>query len=272
MMAEDRRMKAEGGRQKDEDPSSFILHPSSFLADLHVHTVLSPCAEVEMIPPLIVRQALARGLNLIAVTDHNAASNCAAVMQAAQDTGLAVLPGMEVQTVEEIHTLCLFDTIEQALTWQGIVFDHLPDLANAEDVFGAQYVVDAEGEYIRTETRLLQTATDLPLEEVLRRVKTLGGLSIPAHVDRPSYSLLANLGFVPPGLAAPALEIFRLTDPAAARARWPDLAPYPLIRSGDAHRLSEITPALRLTLAAPTIAELALALAGRDGRGFTLQV
>ena len=127
-----------------------------------------------MIPPLIVRQALARGLNLIAVTDHNAAANCAAVMQAAQDTGLAVLPGMEVQTVEEVHTLCLFDTIEQALTWQGIVFDHLPDLANAEDVFGAQYVVDAEGEYIRTETRLLQTATDLPLEEVLRRVKALG--------------------------------------------------------------------------------------------------
>ena len=88
-----------------EGPSSFIPHPSSFAprpftADLHVHTVLSPCAEVEMIPPLIVRQALARGLNLIAVTDHNAAANCAAVMQAAQDTGLAVLPGMEVQTAE----------------------------------------------------------------------------------------------------------------------------------------------------------------------------
>ena len=223
-----------------------------------------------MIPPLIVRQALARGLNLIAVTDHNAAANCAAVMQAAQGTGLAVLPGMEVQTAEEIHALCLFDTIEQALTWQGTVFDHLPDQANAEDLFGAQYVVDAEGEYLRTETRLLQTATDLPLEEILRRVKALGGLAIPAHVDRPSFSLLANLGFVPTGLDAPALEIFRLTDPAAAIARWPDLAPYPLIRSGDAHRLSDITPALKLTLAAPTIAELALALTGANGRSFAL--
>jgi hypothetical protein len=252
----------------DTRHSSWVLR--QFTADLHVHTVLSPCAEVEMIPPLIVRQALARGLNLIAVTDHNAAANCAAVMQAAQDTGLAVLPGMEVQTAEEIHVLCLFDTIEQALTWQGVVFDHLPDQANAEDLFGAQYIVDAAGEYIRTETRLLQTATDLPLEEILRRVSALGGLAIPAHVDRPSYSLLANLGFVPPGLDAPAFEIFRLTDPAAAQARWPDLIPYPLIRSGDAHRLSEITPALRLTLTAPTIAELALALSGRDGRSFTL--
>ena len=223
-----------------------------------------------MIPPLIVRQALKLGLQLIAVTDHNSAANCAAVIQAAQGTGLAVLPGMEVQTAEEIHVICLFDTVEQALTWQGTVFDHLPDQANAEDLFGAQYVVDAEGEYLRTETRLLQTATDLPLEEILRRVKALGGLAIPAHVDRPSYSLLANLGFVPAGLDAPALEIFRLTDPAAAIARWPDLAPYPLIRSGDAHRLNEITPALKLTLAAPTVAELALALAGSNGRSFSL--
>ena len=146
---------------------------------------------------------------------------------------------MEVQTVEEVHTLCLFDTLEQALTWQGIVFDHLPDQANAEDVFGAQYVVDAEGEYIRTETRLLQTATDLPLEEVLRRVKALGGLAIPAHVDRPSYSLLANLGFVPPGLAAPALEIFRLTDPAVAGgplAGSGALSPHPQRRRAPAER------------------------------------
>ncbi len=270
-------MKSEGRRTKGEGegPSSFIPHPSSlalrpFIADLHVHTVLSPCAEVEMIPPLIVRQALARGLNLIAVTDHNAAANCAAVIQAAQDTGLTVLPGMEVQTLEEVHTLCLFDTVEQALTWQGMIFDHLPAQVNAEDVFGAQYVVDAEGEYIRTETRLLQTSTDLSLEEVLRRVKALGGLAIPAHVDRPSFSLLVNLGFVPPGLDAPALEIFRLTDPAAAVVRWPDLAPYPLIRSGDAHRLNDITPALKLTLAAPTVAELTLALSKTHGRSFTL--
>jgi PHP family Zn ribbon phosphoesterase len=260
----------------DDGKSSQTGHcPSStvhrqFTADLHLHTVLSPCAEVEMIPPLIVRRALELGLNLIAVTDHNSAANCAAVMQAAQGTGLAVLPGMEVQTAEEVHVVCLFDTVEQALTWQGTVFDHLPDQANPEDVLGAQYVVDAEGEYIRTETRLLSTSSDLSLEEVLRRVKALGGLPIPAHVDRPTFSLLANLGFVPAGLDAPALEIFRLTDPAVAKARWPDLAPYPLIRSGDAHRLSEITPALRLRMATPAIAELALALAGQDGRNFSL--
>ena len=242
------------------------------IADLHLHTVLSPCAEVEMIPPLIVRRALAQGLGLIAVTDHNAAANCAAVIEAAQGTGLAVLPGMEVQTAEEVHILCFFDTVEQALTWQGIVFDHLPDLPNAEEVLGAQFVVDAEGNYIRTEDRLLLTSTDLLLDEVISRVKALGGLPIPAHIDRPSFSLIANLGFVPPGLDVPALELFRLTDPDVARARWPDITAYPLIRSGDAHRLSEITAGLNLTLAAPTVAELALALARQGGRDFSLEL
>ncbi len=223
-----------------------------------------------MIPPLIVQQALAVGLSLIAITDHNAAANCAAVIAAAQGTGLAVLPGMEVQTAEEVHAVCLFDTVEQALTWQGTVFDHLPDQPNAEDFFGAQYVVDATGEYLRTETRMLATSTDLPLTDVVRRVNLLGGIVIPAHVDRPAFSLLANLGFVPPDLAVPALELFRLTDPARARATWPELAVFPLIRSGDAHRLSEITPALRLSLAEPTVAEIALALAQRAGRSFSI--
>lgn len=217
-----------------------------------------------MIPPLIVQRALELGLGLIAVTDHNAAANCAAVIQAAAGTGLTVLPGMETQTAEEVHVLCLFDTVEQALTWQGIVFDHLPDLPNLEDTLGAQFVVDATGAYVRTEGRLLATSTDLPLDEVIRRVKALGGLAIPAHIDRPMFSLLANLGFVPPALDAPALEIFRLTDPAALRDRHPELRRWPLIRSSDAHRLSDMRCSIELDLPVPTTAGLAAAL--QNGR------
>ena len=136
------------------------MHP--ILADLHVHTVLSPCAEIEMIPPLIVRRALELNLGLIAVTDHNAAGNCAAVMGAAEGTGLRVLPGMEVQTREDIHVLCLFESLQQALAWQGIVFDHLPDQPNPAESSGRQLVVDATGEYLRTEPRLLLTAPTWP--------------------------------------------------------------------------------------------------------------
>jgi PHP family Zn ribbon phosphoesterase len=261
-----------GFRISDFGNSQFEIRNPTFeiLADLHVHTVLSPCAEVEMIPPLIVRRARELGLGLIAITDHNAATNCEAVMRAAEGSGLAVLPGMEVQTSEEVHVVCLFDTLEQALTWQGIVFNHLPDLPNPEETFGAQFVVDANGDYIRTETRLLITSTDLTLNDVVQRVRQLGGLAIPAHVDRPMASLLVNLGFVPPGLDVPALELFRLTKPAEAIAQWPELAHWPLIRAGDAHQLSEITPALRLHINEPTLAELSLAFAHKDGRSFTL--
>ncbi len=209
-------------------------------ADLHLHTVLSACAEVEMVPPLIVRRALELGLNLLAVTDHNAAANCAAVMQAAEGTGLIVVPGMEVQTAEEVHMLCLFETLEQALTWQGIVFDHLPDLPNNEDAFGGQYVVDREGDYVRTEGRLLATSCDLAVEEAARRVTALGGLPIPAHIDRDMFSLIANLGFVPRDLPVPALELFRLTQPQQLIATHPEIAAYPLVRDSDAHQLSDM--------------------------------
>ncbi len=238
----------------------------TILADLHLHTVLSACAEVEMIPPLIVRRALELGLRLIAVTDHNAAANCAAVMQAAEGTGLVVLPGMEVQTAEEVHMLCLFETLEQALTWQGTVFDHLPDLPNDEDHFGAQYVVDREGDYIHTEQHLLATSTDLTIEDAARRVTALGGLSIPAHIDREMFSLLANLGFVPPDLPVAALELFRLTQPQQLAAQHPEILRYPLVRDSDAHQLSSMTVGIAFEAEVASFRALRTALEARSVR------
>jgi len=230
--------------------------------DLHLHTVVSPCAEVEMIPPLIVRQALALGLGLIAVTDHNTAENAGAVVAAARGTCLAVLPGMEVQTREEAHILCLFDTVDQALCWQEVVYAHLPDLENREEFFGAQFVVDETGEYLRTNRRLLLTSTTLAVEEVVGRVAGLGGLTIAAHVDRRAYSLVTSLGFIPPGLGLAAVEVTRpdiIMDERLIGRR-------PLIVSGDAHRLNEMRASTLFRVREPTIAELALAFRGEAGR------
>jgi hypothetical protein len=241
------------------------------LADLHVHTVLSPCAEVEMIPPLIVRRARELGLELIAITDHNAASNAAAVAEAAAGTGLTVLPGMEVQTREEVHLLCLFDTIEQVLAWQDTVFAALPKRRNDQTFFGEQYVVDATGEYLYTEERLLLVSTSLPVEGVVAGVLALGGIVVPAHVDRPSFSLVANLGFVPPGLEIAGLELSRHADPAEVARHFPQTAGYGLIVDGDAHCLEELTARTTFKVEEPTVAELALALAGRDGRRVEIQ-
>ena len=176
-------------------------------ADLHVHTVLSPCAEVEMIPPLIVERALDAGLDLIAITDHNASANAAAVIDAARGTGLRVLPGIELQTREEVHLLCLFDTLPQLVIWQRQVDDALPSLLNRAETLGEQFVVDAAGDFVRRETRLLLVSANMVLENAVARVNALGGIASPAHIDRPANGLIALLGFVPPRLSVAALEI-----------------------------------------------------------------
>lgn len=236
------------------------------LADLHLHTVLSPCAEVEMIPPLIVQRARELGLELIAVTDHNAAHNVEAVIAAAAGANIAVLPGMEVQSREEVHLVALFDTPDQVQRWQAQLWAALPDRENNEAFFGAQYVVDSEGEYRATENRLLSVSAALSVDDIVSGVRALGGIVIPAHVDRPSYSLIANLGFVPPGLAIAGLELSRRASVQEVESRLPQTRGYGKLVSGDAHRLDEMTARTMFKIAAPTVAEIALALAGRDER------
>lgn len=235
-------------------------------ADLHVHTVLSPCGEVEMIPPLIILQARKTGLDVLAITDHNSAENVAAVIEAAEGSGITVIPGMEVQTREEIHIICLFDTLQQVYRWQEVVYAHLPDQKNPDDVFGPQFVVDATGEFIRYNERLLLTSTSLSVEQAVEEVTREGGMCIAAHVDRPSYSLLSVLGFIPPGLDLAAVEVSPRTTPEEAWSRFPQLTNYPIVVSGDAHRLSEIIARTIFVVEDPSIAELRLALGKRHGR------
>ena len=231
-----------------------------YLTELHLHTVASPCAELEMLPPLIIERAVELGVELLAVTDHNCAENVQAVIDAAQGTGLWVLPGMEVQTREEAHLVTLFDTVEQALAWQRVVYEHLPPLANEPDLFGSQLVVDADGEFLRYNERLLLTSTDLSVEQVVAGVHDLGGLAIASHIDRQAFSLLGNLGFIPPGLPLDAVELSRHVEPMAWLARYGKGITWPVVRSSDAHRLSEMRPAMRLLLKAPTIAGIRRAL------------
>jgi len=238
----------------------------TYTAELHSHTVLSPCAEVEMIPPLIVQTAIEKGINLLAVTDHNASANVIAVQKAAQDTGLIVLPGMELQTREEVHLLCLFDTLEQLAAWQSLVNEHLPPLENDIEYFGEQFVVDAEGDFVRRETRLLLTSADLSLEEAIGAVNSIEGLAIPAHIDRKANGLLEILGFVPANITIEALEISRHISIDMAPLRYPQIRGYPLVRDGDAHRLNEFLGVNEFLIESPTVTELRLALRHENGR------
>lgn len=235
-------------------------------ADLHLHTVASACAEPEMTPPAIVRRARALSLELIAVTDHHSVENTQAVMQAASGTGITVLPGMEVQTREEVHVLCLFPGMDPALAWQAWIWEHLPDLSNREDFFGPQRVVDSNGTLLRTNPKLLQTSVSLSFEQVIERAESFGGLAVPAHVDRPRYSLFGNLGMVPEGVCLAGAEISRHLSATEAQTRFPQLKGMGLIQSGDAHRLTEMIHNTRLLLREPSLEEIRLALLGKDGR------
>jgi len=236
----------------------------TYRAELHVHTLLSPCAGVEMIPPLIVEEALTLGIRLLAITDHNASANAEAVINAAQGTELWVLPGMELQTREEVHLLCLFDTLEQLSAWQKTVDAALPDLPNNIEYFGEQFVVDEEGEFIRREERLLLNSVDISLEHAAAQVTALGGLAIPAHIDRKANGLIEVLGLIPPGFEA--LEVSRHIAPQAARQKYPQIGTTPLLQSGDVHLLDGFLGAIEFELNAPSIAEIRLALRELDGR------
>ena len=243
-----------------------------FRADLHVHTVLSPCAEVEMIPPLIVERALELEIDLIAITDHNASANVRAVQQSAEGTGLTVLPGMEVQSREDVHLLTLFETLEALEAWQHELDHALPDLPNRPDFLGEQFVVDADGEFLRSEPRLLLTSTSFSIDEIFGRVPALGGIVIPAHVERTTYGLLPTLGLLSDKWNLPALEISRNTTPEKAAAAFPALRKYPLIQSGDVHRLDEFAGTTVFTLRDPTLNEIRMALRQIQGRGVCIEV
>lgn len=243
----------------------------TFRADLHVHTVLSPCAEVEMIPPLIVQEALGLHIDIIAITDHNASANVRAVQKAADGTGLTVLPGMEVQSHEDVHLLCLFASLADLETWQHQVDLSLPDELNPADHLGEQFVVDEHGEFIRSEARLLLTATEFSIEEIIEHVNLLSGIVIPAHVDRTAYGLFPTLGFLADWWHFPALEISRHIKPEILHEKFPTSKNHPLIQSGDVHRLDEFLGTTSFELEAPTLQEIRKALLGEGQRNVHIQ-
>jgi len=223
-----------------------------------------------MIPPLIIETAVEKGINLIAITDHNASANTRVVQKAAYGKNVHVLPGMEIQTREEVHVLCLFDTNEQISIWQAFVDRHLPEIANDPEHFGEQFVVDETGDFLWRDERLLITSTDLSIEEVFLRVFQLGGLAIPAHVDRKAFGLFENLGIIPPGLHIEALEISRRLRLEEAIQKFPQLRGYPLIQSGDVHRLEEFLGWNTFNIQEPTVQEIRLAFKSEAGRSINV--
>lgn len=231
---------------------------SGLFYDLHIHSCLSPCGDEDMTPNNIVNMALLKGLNFIAVTDHNSCKNCPAVLEAANDTPLTVLPGMELTTAEEIHLVFLFPKLEQAMAFDQFVYERLLPVKNDPAVFGHQLILDAGDNPVGEEPLLLINATSISVDDAPSLATRFGGLVLPAHIDRPSNSILSALGFIPPELGFTAVEV---ADPAAFFARPNNLLggqKYRVLTSSDAHRLGDIAePEHTLPLKSPTFEALA---------------
>lgn len=208
--------------------------------DLHMHSALSPCGDKDMTPNNIVGMALLKELDVIALTDHNSAKNIPAVMALACTEGLTVLPGIEVTTKEEAHILAYFDSLEGAMALDGILYEHLPDVMNRPDYFGHQYIMDADDEITGEVDKLLISATDIGVAELYDIVHALGGILVPAHVDRKTYSIIASLGFVPPDLAVDTLEVSKNEDIEAVKKRFRFFKEYRFIHGSDAHYLEDM--------------------------------
>jgi len=238
--------------------------PRSYKADLHVHTCLSPCAEVRMSPATIVKRVKACGVDIIGICDHNSAENAPAALEAARRHGVHVLPGMEVTSSEEVHVLALFDALGPVQQLQEIVYRHLPG-ENDEEAFGMQVIANADDEVVGFNRRLLIGATTLPVEEIVNKIRSLGGLAVAAHIDRESFSLIGQLGFIPDDLALDALEISpALSYEDAMRRYSPSL---PLIHSSDAHKEEEIGQCCtHFLIEEVSIGEIKKALRGQEGR------
>lgn len=241
-----------------------------FKTDLHVHTCLSPCADLTMSPRKIVAEALRQQIDVIAITDHNSAENVQAVMRAAEGSGLMVLGGMEVCTQEEAHVLAIFDNLQAVLALQKQVHDNLHGV-NDPDVFGLQVVANELDEVEGFQDKLLIGATDLPLGTVVETIHDLGGLAIAAHVDRESFSVIGQLGFIPETIRFDALEISSNMTDAEAKTRFQEYARYAFVRNSDAHFLDRVGKnATWYSLDEPSLAEMRKSLQGREGRSVRL--
>lgn len=204
--------------------------------DLHIHSCLSPCGDDDMTPNNIVNMSLIKGLDLIAVTDHNHSGNCRAVMELAKETGLIVIPGMEVQTKEEVHILCYFMTLEDCEAFNKALEPYRLKIPNNVERFGQQSILDENDKLIENYPFALILGTTIGLEALEKLVLDFKGWIVPAHINKSANSILANLGFMPQNLKTKTIEVYE-------RAPFNGMMfkAYRLIKNSDAHMLEQIS-------------------------------
>ncbi len=211
-----------------------------YKADLHIHTVLSPCGSLNMSPLNIVRSALDKGLDIIGITDHNSTLQCKSVLEVAKDKPITVYCGVEITTKEEVHCLAFFDGLQTLGLFQEYLDIHLPNIPNNPDKFGYQVVVDKEENIIYEEQRWLVSGLNQNINQIADKVHELNGLFIPAHINKPKNSLISQLGFIPFDLDADAYEISRHINRETMIKQHPQLLKKTILQDSDAHFINDV--------------------------------
>ena len=212
--------------------------------DLHIHSCLSPCGDMDMTPNNIAGMAYLKGLQIIALTDHNTCRNAPALIRAAEQYGLIVLPGMELTTMEEVHVVCLFAELDHAMSFDAYVYDRLMKIRNKTDIFGEQVIMNENDEPVGEEEYFLTNATEISFDQVYDTVTAHHGIMIPAHLDKSTTSLLSNLGFIPPDSKFTCAEVKNLDKLHGLLRDHPYLQKCRIISDSDAHYLPDISEAV----------------------------
>lgn len=215
---------------------------SLYYCDLHIHSCLSPCGDEDMTPGNIVGMALLNGLSIVALTDHNSVKNCPAFFKIAKAHGIIAVAGMEITTSEDVHAVCLFRNLEDAMSFGEFVESRRFRINNEPEIFGRQLILDENDEVIGEEPYLLINAVGVSLDEAYEEVKTRGGVCFPAHIDRSANGIISMLGDFPP---EPRFSAFELKDKVSLEScleKHGVLKERDLVHvvSSDAHYLTDI--------------------------------
>lgn len=211
-----------------------------YIGDIHIHSLLSPCGSLDMSPIRIIEVAKLKKLDFIGITDHNTTLQAMLICEMGLEHGVKVFPGVEINTKEEVHCLAFFETAHQLQQMQDYIDQHLPSMFNNPDYFGEQVVVDRKENIVYNEERFLHAALHVGIKEISLKVQELGGLFIPAHINRKGNGIISQLGFIPNDLYFDALEIYRLSDPEMLRVELKIPSNVSVIKNSDAHYPDEI--------------------------------
>lgn len=233
-----------------------------FEADLHIHTCLSPCADLEMSPLAISKRVKDLKIDLIAITDHNSSLNIKGVYDLSKEYDFNLFFGMEVTTKEEVHILAYFPTLKNIKFFHEIVDKNIDDTLEKK-IYENQVIVNKNDEVIGFCKKNLFSKVNLSIEKVVFYIHNFDGVAIAAHIDRMGFGIVGQIGFIPENLPLNGVECYNINSDIGKNYS----KKFAVLSSSDAHKLEEIGKRRTIfKIKKPIFKEFRMALKKEKGR------